>query len=731
MSQFSFLKDPRYLLRAHSYFWIFATPIAIFGVSLLRFPFVVIATTVCLAGGCAYLERRSELQELHNASNPPIYRARNRDVRKLLALTFLALLVALALRIPASSYQRGGQDQGLYTAWAAHIERTGDLTAIDQICEQLPENLQEHLISQEYRPGEFAAGIVRNFDENSNNSCGKFNLDFFVGFPAVLALIKPLLGVSGAQTLMAMSLVIQIGYLSWLLTNSRFGYACGIMFAAVNPIMVTFAKWPVSETLTALVYASYATLIFPSKSGEQASFSSRLGVLIAALLSLSMIRLQTWAFIPLIFCLVTAGIGRAKQKVLMVFVGAVTMFISVTLSVDVSENYLRLHIPRTLSFLEKIVSVGHPLWPLLVSVTFALIFLISLVILQIISRVYHLAKVRYIAASGAVAILAYWTLVSVSNFTLGPDRPGSIWTIFIENRDITIFLKIAPVLLLFSFGIFTPLICLLKLAAPKLYSSVNADSNKAVLSNSSFSAFGLMLSVGYAGFVFSRFLYDVRYTPYFERYLLPEMVLLLLLLQVFVLTGLSEKADDKSSKSSLRNTLRKKYRSMSKRNWTPKSSSSVTPRASCLAGLGVALSLLLSLQQFGRAELRGLDEDLATLVTGLGEEDVAVMVGTRTWSWLNRPVVHFHLGVPTILLSSLEGNEEIIDRLLSTSSTIRVFSQYEDGAVNSGQCSLTGPPVKTVLSFSSFIKNSSFASEMEDKSETLWSTDIEYCRNDR
>ena len=147
----------------------------------------------------------------------------------------------------------------------------------------------------------------------------------------------------------------------------------------------------------------------------------------------------------------------------------------------------------------------------------------------------------------------------------------------------------------------------------------------------------------------------------------------------------------------------------------------------CWGTLAICFSLILSIQQFGRVELQGLKSDLPSLTEGMNSEDAAVLLGTRTWSWLNRPVIHFHLGVPTVLLSGLDENVDILESLLASRGSVRVYSQYQDALTSSAVCRFSASPRRVILSFESFIKRKTFAAEMAARSETIWTANLLSC----
>lgn len=222
----------------------------------------------------------------------------------------LIVAVALLFRLPAYTYQLGGQDEGIYTNMAAHLVRTGGLEPIDTIFRGIasPE-VRDLYVQNNYQPKIYLPGIYALGE-------GKLEFQFYHLFPVWLAMFGAIFGLEHlAYALTFLSIVSLLFFqrLAHAITGSaRAGLIAGLLLA-VNPLHAFFSKFPVTEvpTLAFSLICFNFLLAYWNRSGITGS-RRYLAISLASLMMLFMTRVTGFMYLPLIFAVSVSALLMNK-----------------------------------------------------------------------------------------------------------------------------------------------------------------------------------------------------------------------------------------------------------------------------------------------------------------------------------------------------------------------------------------------------------------------------------
>jgi hypothetical protein len=229
---------------------------------------------------------------------PPASRA---DPREGLAWRHLlpVLLVALALRVPAGDHVLGGQDQGVYTAMAAELLRSGDLRVVDAELPRLAAAGQAEAYLRDNYTVPFIPGVYSDVGGTPS-----LQFQFYHVFPVWLAVAQGLLGEAAggwALVLLALASIVFFQRLAGVLSGSgRIGMAAGALLA-LNPLHAMFSRFPVTEVPT--LAFSAAGFLFLARYAQADAQERRPGWLllsVVAFLTLFLVRISGFMYLPLI-----------------------------------------------------------------------------------------------------------------------------------------------------------------------------------------------------------------------------------------------------------------------------------------------------------------------------------------------------------------------------------------------------------------------------------------------
>lgn len=240
------------------------------------------------------------------------------------------LLVALIFRLPTYHYVLGGQDEGLYTNIAEHIDYTGGIAVEDVVAKKLKDSpyLGEYLHDNRLigYPGLYLAGVYARSAKNT-----KLEFQFYDVFPVWIALFSGVFGAtSGNYALTFFSLISIIFFYRLALVFTRSFNASLIAggLLALNPLHAFFSKFPATEMPTLAFSLIGFTLLASCWLTQGATWRSRwLWLSVLSFLCLFTTRISGFMYVPLFIIIAMAVLiccddGR-QRRLIQCWTGAV------------------------------------------------------------------------------------------------------------------------------------------------------------------------------------------------------------------------------------------------------------------------------------------------------------------------------------------------------------------------------------------------------------------------
>ena len=227
--------------------------------------------------------------------------------------------LGLILRLEQWPNLAGGQDQGLYTNMSAALSRSGSINFVDPFRAKLPADLQSiydqaHLLS---------VNLV-------DSSLSLFTIEFYPLHPLWMAIGNSLSSPYGRHfSLLLFSLLGLVGgyHLSLEIDKRKEVAQLFVALLAVNPALVFFTKFPVTETV-AFAFAINGFLFLIRYLRATTSQSRHLNLLLTLLcfLSLSATRWQVILYAPFLLVIFIAALTpllsqRLRSRILIVVSG--------------------------------------------------------------------------------------------------------------------------------------------------------------------------------------------------------------------------------------------------------------------------------------------------------------------------------------------------------------------------------------------------------------------------
>jgi len=264
----------------------------------------------------------------------------------------LLILVALFFRLPAYNYVSGGQDEGLYTNIAQHIDYTGGLDAHDRVMQKLEgtEYLQRYLednrVLEGNSPTLYLLGVYARQPGTTN-----LVFQFYYLFPVWMAIVGGLFGTTMAVyalTLFALLSVVFFYRIALLLTRSYSAALLAGGLLALNPLHAFFSKFPVTEVPTLAFSLLGFTLLATYWSAYDPARRSRwLWLSVLSFLCLFATRISGLMYMPFVVALAMAALvcdeDMARRKAIQWWaIGVVVAyFASVVYGLHWSQYYSR------------------------------------------------------------------------------------------------------------------------------------------------------------------------------------------------------------------------------------------------------------------------------------------------------------------------------------------------------------------------------------------------------
>ena len=161
----------------------------------------------------------------------------------------LLILVALFFRLPAYNYIVGGQDEGLYTNIAQHIDKTGGLDAHDRVMQKLEGSKYLHRYLEDNRilegtPTLYLLGVYARQPGTAH-----LIFQFYYLFPVLMAIVGGIFGPTSAVYALTFFGVLSIVFfyrVALLLTQSSTAALLAAGLLDLNPLHAFFSKFPVT-----------------------------------------------------------------------------------------------------------------------------------------------------------------------------------------------------------------------------------------------------------------------------------------------------------------------------------------------------------------------------------------------------------------------------------------------------------------------------------------------------
>lgn len=261
-------------------------------------PVLTLVCSVVLTSGVLLIWRlNSEPEHLDS------FKKRLRTIDPVLAVS---LAVAGVLRWKPANFLQGGQDQGLYVNMAATLRRWGEL--------RFPDAARQSLSLAAQRVYDLTAlSSYYTVDKAKSTSF----IEFYPLHPALMAVTSATLGGTGKLILTIMS--VMAVWCGWHLAIEIDGRpTCARIFAALlalNPALVFFAKFPVSETV-ALTYTmmGFLFLIRGAKTPNRMDRALNLTISVLAFNSLFYVRWQYLLYLPFVALMVVGSLVFRKYR---------------------------------------------------------------------------------------------------------------------------------------------------------------------------------------------------------------------------------------------------------------------------------------------------------------------------------------------------------------------------------------------------------------------------------
>lgn len=215
----------------------------------------------------------------------------------------LLIVVTLFFRLPAYNYVLGGQDQGLYTNIAQHIERTGGIKVRDTVAQHLSGStyLKTYLKQNRFSNvwgNPYLLGVYSN-----PHDATRLEFQFYHLFPVWMALFAGLFGSTFAVyalTFFALLSILFFYRLTLILTDSHTAGLFAGLLLALSPLHAFFSKFPVTE-VPALAFTLIGfTFVAAYWSCPETSMARRRWLLLSvfAFLCMFVTRMSGFTYIP-------------------------------------------------------------------------------------------------------------------------------------------------------------------------------------------------------------------------------------------------------------------------------------------------------------------------------------------------------------------------------------------------------------------------------------------------
>lgn len=498
----------------------------------------------------------------------------------------LLILVALPLRVPAYHYVMGGQDEGVYVNIAHYLQRTGGVEVHNDVRAALQHTpFLNQYVASNHTGGSYLPGVYKG-----KGGGGKLEFQFYDLFPVWMALFIGIFGGTFgvyAQTLFALLSILFLYRLILLVTGRSHAALMGAGLLVLSPLHVFFSKFPVTEIPT-LCFSLLGFLLLAAYCSAHLTQRKREWLLLSVLafLCVFVTRISGFMYVPFVIALAWAALlldrDKARRRNLQYWAMGVSAayLLSVVYGLARSSHYA--HDIYVISF-QPLLGERWKAMLALLAVGVCIVWLVTCLwarrhSLGEASRRWNMMAVQWLPA---VIVWAAFCLGLLKIYRMGWTNDyagiarwarwhlaGTEWSAAMATSLWTLLVYLGPLLLMaFLVSIF----------------SVQRDPRMQFLR---------WITAGF--FVYVVLLqWVIPYSPYYARYLLSEAVPCMVLVTVFVWSGL------------------RKGR---------------TKRAlSCVMVVSLLYGATLSAQQVGKNENQGAYSSLAHIAAATSPSDLILL----------------------------------------------------------------------------------------------------------
>lgn len=549
----------------------------------------------------------------------------------------IILFVALSFRLPAFNYVFGGQDQGVYVNMASSIKNNGSIKAKDPVIDAFVGEYYDIYLKDNYASS-YLPGVYR-----VTGGDGKVDVEFqfYHLFPIWMALTEDVFGAEATVytltffSLMSLLLIYQL--VSLVTDRPKYGLIAALLIS-LNPLHSFFSRWPVTEIPTLMfAIAGFLGAFAYSVSDKQKKFTAHRFLVLSALsfACLFFTRISGFIYIPILTLIYLASLyagpgEKFSRDMAFWFWGVILLYaLSVWYGLEFSSNYSRAIYQISFSkvFDDKWVFGILSLSALFVSMSIFAYFLRN----NLLARgwvVFLMKKAEYFIGilfliAVVVSVYRVYAFAFTDRYASDPWIQG-LWKLSGKGME-----SVAASSLVATIIAITPItfVIFFYFMLRRCESGVGNIIKMAVLVIFSF--------IG----VFNFF---VPYQPYYDRYLVSELVPYILILVVVFFAWMDS------------GVLRSFF--------------------GVFLLIGALFAGALSLMHVGKIEQRGAFEDLERIASHIGERDLVLLQGQDLWGKIKTPLVlKFKKNVVSVSDESIE-NKKYLDYVSARYDNVYLLS---------------------------------------------------------
>lgn len=512
------------------------------------------------------------------------------------------ILIGLFFRITPFHYIFGGQDQGVYVNIASSIERTGKITAIDPVIDSMTETYMDQYVKENYESS-YLPGVYKTI-----NASGKIGAEFqfYHLFPVWMAIFEGTFGSEGsvyALTFLSIVSLLFCYQFVRVVSGNDFAAFVAALLLALNPLHSFFSKWPVTEVPTlAFSLAGFSYLAIYWFSTPHRLCNSRFLFLSALSFGgLFFTRISGFMYVPILLAIFASILLSEENKekansialwaILVFGLYGISVWYGLTWSASYSNDIYRISFSKIF---------GEEWRTGVLALVLLLILALSLIIYSTKTGKFekNLASILnwlYGKLGLAFAVVAVAGIAKIYQFAFTDRYSSDPWVAQLWGLANKGWASVAASSLVVTTTSASPLIFLIFLYFMLLQWKDNSIRLTQFFLLSIFAYIALLQ-------------FFVPYQPYYDRYLLSELVPYMI---IFVVWGWSQMKDGRGKKIV----------------------------SSLLLIVAVYSGILASLHT-GKEEQRGAYDGLSRIASAVGENDLILLHGKDLWGQIKTPLIY-------------------------------------------------------------------------------------------